>query len=193
MGETSFLPGGTLSLVIYLLFSLLLWDFTCYHATVSNEATPSYGYCRRHAHCCCAFECPWNYREAKAVALSTHKFQAKLAEIVRLKTQHPELPLLFYSTNALDREPLISVAIFLAAKLPNPEKPFLNPFNWETTADSPLKIGLAKLIKKQSLEGDKYFAKIADFRGSKGRCIAVVFSGFTENSRCEYLVRVLES
>jgi len=133
------------------------------------------------------------YREAKAVALSTHRFQTKLAESVQLKKQHPEFPLLFYSTNALDREPLISVAIFLAAKLPNPEKPFLNPYSWETGADSPMKISLAKLVKKQSLEGDQYFAKIAEFRGSGGRCIAVLFSGFTENSRCEYLVRVLES
>jgi hypothetical protein len=133
------------------------------------------------------------HREAQAIALSTHKFQAKLAEIVQLKTQFPEFPLLFYSTNAFDREPLISVAVFLAAKLPNREKPFLNPFSWETGADSPLKIGLAKLIKKQSLEGDQYFAKIADFPGSDGRCIAVVFSGSTENSRCEHLVRVLES
>jgi hypothetical protein len=133
------------------------------------------------------------HREAQATALSTHKFQAKLAEIVQLKKQFPEFPLLFYSTNAFDREPLISVAVFLAAKLPKHEKPFLNPFSWETGADSPLKIKLAKLIKKQSLEGDQYFAKMADFPGSDGRCIAVVFSGSTENSRCEHLVRVLES
>jgi hypothetical protein len=134
-----------------------------------------------------------SYRGAKAAALSTHKFQAKLAEIVQLKTQHPELPLLFYSTNVFDREPLTSVAIFLAAKLPEPEKPFLNPFSWETEADSLFKIRVAKRIKKQALEGDQYFAKIADFRGSDGRCIAVVFSGFAEDFPCDYSVRVRES
>ena len=133
------------------------------------------------------------YRDANAAALSTHKFQTKLAEIVGLKTQHPELPLLFYSTNVFDREPLISVAIFLAIRLPNPEQPFLNTSNWETGADSPRKIRLAKLIRQESLEGDEHFAKISDFRGSNGRCIAVIFSGFTENFRCAYSVRVSES
>ena len=133
------------------------------------------------------------YREANAAALSTHKFQTKLAEIIELKTQHPELPLLFYSTSVFDREPLISVAIFLAVRLPNPEQPFLNTFNWETGADSPRKISLAKLIREESLEGDEHFAKISDFRGSNGRCIAVIFSGFTENFRCAYSVRVSES
>jgi hypothetical protein len=69
------------------------------------------------------------YQAANAAALATHKFQTELADIVDLKTQHPELPLLFYSTNIADREPLISVASFLAVRLPNPEQPFLNPFN----------------------------------------------------------------
>jgi hypothetical protein len=133
------------------------------------------------------------YREANVAALSTHKFQAKLGEIVQLKTQYPDFPLLFYSTNVFDREPLVSVAVFLAAKLPNSEKPFLNAFSWETGADSPLKIRLARIIQNQSLEGDQYFAKIADFRGSDGRCIAVVFSGFSEDFPCDYSVRVRES
>jgi hypothetical protein len=130
------------------------------------------------------------YREANAAALSTHKFQTKLAEIVQLKTQHPELPLLFYSTNVFDREPLVSVASFLAVKLPTPERPFLNTFNWEGGADSLLKIRLAKLIREQSLQGDKFFAKIADFPGSNGHCLGVIFSGFTEHSRCVYSVHV---
>jgi hypothetical protein len=133
------------------------------------------------------------YREANAAALSSHKFQTKLAAIVALKTQHPELPLLFYSTNILDREPLTSVAIFLAIRLPNPEQPFLNTFNWETEADSPWKLRLAGSLRKQSVEGDEYFAKISDFRGSHGQCIAVIFSGFTENFRCAYSVRLSES
>ena len=130
------------------------------------------------------------HRESAAEALATHKFQTKLTEIVQLKTQHPKLPLLFYSTDVSDREPLISVATFLAAKLPNRERPFLNPFHWETEANSLRDRRLAKLITEESLEGDKYFAKISDFRGDDGRCIAVVFSGFTENYRCEYVVRL---
>jgi hypothetical protein len=133
------------------------------------------------------------YQEANVAALATHKFQTELAEIVDLKTQHPELPLLFYSTNVSDREPLISVASFLAVRLPNPEQPFLNPFNWEVGADSRQKRRVAKRIAEESLEGDKFFAKISDFHGSNGQCIAVIFSGFTENFRCAYSVRVSES
>lgn len=133
------------------------------------------------------------YREANVATLSTHKFQAKLAEIVKLKTQHPELPLLFYSTNVFDREPLGSVASFLAVKLPTLERPFLNTFNWEMGADSPLKKRLAKIMRAESIEGDKFFAKIADFPGSNGRCIAIIFSGFTEDFQCDYSVRMRES
>jgi hypothetical protein len=133
------------------------------------------------------------YREANAAALAAHQFQAKLAEIVALKTQHPELPLLFYSTNVFDREPLVSVAIFLAVRLPNPEQPFLNPFDWEAGADSLWKIRLAKRLREMSLEGDKLFAKISDFHGSNGQCIAVIFSGFTDNFRCAYSVRISAS
>jgi hypothetical protein len=133
------------------------------------------------------------YQEANVAALATHKFQTELAEIVDLKTQHPELPLLFYSTNVSDREPLISVASFLAVRLPNPEQPFLNPFNWEVGADSRQKRRVAKRIAEESLEGDMFFAKISDFHGSNGQCIAVIFSGFTENFRCAYSVRVSES
>jgi hypothetical protein len=130
------------------------------------------------------------YREATVAALSTHKFQTKLAEIVQLKMQHSELPLLFYSTDVFDREPLGSVASFLAVKLPPLERPFLSTFNWETGADSPGKKKLAKLMREQSIEGDKFFAKIADFPGNNGHCIAIIFSGFTEDFRCEYFVRV---
>jgi hypothetical protein len=130
------------------------------------------------------------HKASAAEALATHQFQTKLAEIIQLKTQHPKLPLLFYSTDVSDREPLISVATFLAAKLPDRERPFLNPFHWETGANTPHNRRLAKLITEESLEGDKHFAKISDFRGGDGRCIAVVFSGFTEDYRCEYAVRV---
>jgi len=131
------------------------------------------------------------YREANAAALSTHKFQTKLAEIIALKTQHPDLPLLFYSVNVYDREPLISVASFLAARLPNPEKPFLNPFDWKARADSVTTRALAKLISEESLEGDEFFAKISDFDGGS-QCIAVIFSGFNENVRCPHLIRLSE-
>jgi hypothetical protein len=133
------------------------------------------------------------YREANAAALAAHKFQTTVAEIVALKMQHPELPLLFYSTNVFDREPLVAVASFLAVRLPNPEQPFLNTFDWEIGTDSLRKIRLAKRLRDESLEGDKLFAKISDFRGSHGRCIAVIFSGFTENLRCAYSVRVSET
>lgn len=128
--------------------------------------------------------------ESGAEALSTHKFQAKVSEIIQLKGQHPELPLLFYSTNALDREPLVSVATYVGAKLPNSERPFLNPFNWETSANSAMKVRLAKIMTAESLQGDKYFAKISDFPGSAGRCIAVIFSDVNENPSCEYSVRI---
>jgi hypothetical protein len=133
------------------------------------------------------------YREANAAARSSHKFQAKLAEIVRLKTQHPELPLLFYSTDVFDREPLISVASYLATRLPALERPFLNTFHWETGADSLRKIKLAKLIREESIEGDKFFAKISSFPATNGRCIAVIFSGFRENFHCDYSVHIYES
>jgi len=130
------------------------------------------------------------HRESGAEALSTHKFQAKVSEIIQLKEQHPELPLLFYSTTALDREPLVSVATYVGAKLPNSERPFLNPFNWETSANSAMKVRLAKIMTAESLQGDKYFAKISDFPGSAGRCIAVIFSDVNENPSCEYSVRI---
>jgi hypothetical protein len=133
------------------------------------------------------------YREANAAALATRKFQTKLAEIVALKTQHPELPLLFYSTNVLDHEPLTSVAIYLAVRLPHPGPLFLNTFDWGTGAGSPWKIDMAKRLREESVEGDEYFAKISDFRGSNGQCIAVIFSGFTENVRCAYAVRLSAS
>jgi hypothetical protein len=132
------------------------------------------------------------YRDANGVVLATKKFQTRLAEIVQLKTQHPELPLLFYSTKTLDREPLVSVARFLAVKLPTPERPFLNTFTWERDADSPKKIKLAQLMRAQSLEGDQNFAKIVDFHNNNGQCIAVVFSDSIENVRCNYAVQVLE-
>jgi hypothetical protein len=130
------------------------------------------------------------YRDANAAALATHTFQTELAEIVALKTQHPELPLLFYSTNISDREPLVSVASFLAVRLPTPEQPFLNPVNWAGGAESRQQRRVAKRITEEALEGDKFFAKFADFPGSNGQCIAVIFSGFPENVRCAYSVRV---
>jgi hypothetical protein len=133
------------------------------------------------------------YREANAAALAAHQFQTNLAKIVALKTQHPELPLLFYSTYIFDREPLVSVARYLAVRLPNPEQPFLNPFDWEAGADSLWKIRLAKRLREMSLEGDKLFAKISDFHGSNGQCIAVIFSGFTDNFQCVYSVRISAS
>jgi hypothetical protein len=80
------------------------------------------------------------------------------------------------------------VGTFLAVKLPSPERPFLNPFDWETGADSPLKKSLAQLIAKESLEGDEVFSTIADFHSTDGRCIAVVFSGSGANVRCQHTV-----
>jgi hypothetical protein len=133
------------------------------------------------------------YRDANAAALATHTFQTELAEIVALKTQHPELPLLFYSTNISDREPLVSVASFLAVRLPTPEQPFLNPVNWAGGAESRQQRRVAKRITEEALEGDKFFAKFADFPGSNGQCIAVIFSSFPENVRCAYSVRVSAS
>ena len=133
------------------------------------------------------------YRAANESAFSTHKFQSTLAEVVELKTQHPELPLLFYSTNVVSREPIISVARFLAVRLPSTERPFLNPFNWETEADSLEKIRTAKHLREMSLEGDEFFAKFTDFDSSNDRCIAVIFSDLSENFRCAYSVRVSTS
>jgi hypothetical protein len=133
------------------------------------------------------------YQEANASALATNKFQTELAEIIALKTQYPEFPLLFYSTNVADREPLISVASFLAVRLPKPERPFLNPVHWEVGANSLRQRRVAKRITEESIEGDKFFAKFSDFQGSNGQCIAVIFSGFTENFRCAYSVRVSAS
>ena len=96
-------------------------------------------------------------------------------------------------TYIFDREPLVSVARYLAVRLPNPEQPFLNPFDWEAGADSLWKIRLAKRLREMSLEGDKLFAKISDFHGSNGQCIAVIFSGFTDNFQCVYSVRISAS
>ncbi|HVH28479.1 MAG TPA: hypothetical protein VM818_17060 [Vicinamibacterales bacterium] len=131
-----------------------------------------------------------SYREADAAALSTQKFQTKLAEIVHLKSQHPELPLLFYSTDVSDREPLVSVASYLAVELPTPNRPFLNTYDWEAGAETPLEIALANLIREQSVQGDKLFDKIADFPGSNGHCIAVIFSGPRDGSRCAYSIHM---
>lgn len=133
------------------------------------------------------------HEEATAAAASSRAFQAKLAEIVQLKTNHPGFPLLFCSTKVFDIEPIVSVARFLAVRLPNPEQLFLNTFNWETGARTPFEKELANELRDKSLKGDEYFAKIADFRGSDGQCIAVLFSGATENYPCEYLVRVRDS
>jgi hypothetical protein len=66
----------------------------------------------------------------------------------------------------------------------------LNRFDWETAADSPRKKRLAQLIAKQSVDGDDVFARIADFQGTNGRCIAVVFTGSWENVRCHYTVQM---
>ncbi len=131
-----------------------------------------------------------SYREAGAAALSTHAFQTKLAEIVHLKSQHPELALLFYSTDVSDREPLVAVASYLAVELPTPDRPFLNTYNWEAGAETPLKRALANLLREQSLHGDKWFDKIADFPGSNGHCIAVIFSGSRDDSRCAYSIHM---
>ena len=139
------------------------------------------------------FRAVGTYRDAQGAAAATHKFQAQLAEIVRLKTQHPELPLLFHSTNVFDREPLVSVASYLAVTLPAPERPFLHTFEWEKNADSLRKVRLAQLMRALSLEGDHYFARIADFQSRHGQCIAVVFSGSAENVQCQYAVHILAS
>ena len=45
------------------------------------------------------------------------------------------------------------------SRLPNPEQPFLNPFDWETGADSLRKKRLAKLIREESLEGESFSRK----------------------------------
>ena len=57
------------------------------------------------------------HTDAQAAALSTQQFQASLTQIVDLKTEYPEFPLLFYSTKVLDCEPIVSVASFLAVKV----------------------------------------------------------------------------
>jgi hypothetical protein len=132
------------------------------------------------------------YGEANAQALSNQKFQARLAEVVELKAQHPTFPLLFCSAKVLDREPLFSVASFLAVKLPDSGRPFLNTFNWEATAASPLQRKLANSLKRQSLDGDTHFGKIADFHGGDGQCISLMFSGFVKSCRCQYSVHVLD-
>jgi hypothetical protein len=178
---------------LFVVFAVALGLYWCSHNFVERGHAKLRGIVAGMLIAVTFFRLFGTYREANAIALSTHKFQAKLAAIVALKTQHPELPLLFYSTDIFDREPLTSVAIFLAVRLPNPEQPFLNTFNWETRADSPWKIRLAGYLREESLEGDEYFAKISDFRGSNGQCIAVVFSGFTENVQCVYSVRLSES
>jgi hypothetical protein len=139
------------------------------------------------------FRAVGTYRDAEGAAAATHKFQSQLAEIVGLKTQHPELPLLFYSTDVFDREPLVSVASFLVVTLPAPERPFPHTFEWEKDADSLRKIRLAQLMRAQSLEGDQYFAKIADFQSRNDQCIAVVFSGSAVNVQCQYAVQILAS
>jgi hypothetical protein len=129
------------------------------------------------------------YQNAAAQARANREFQATLAGIVEVKSEHPELPLLYCSTRALDIEPMISVARFLAVKLPSSERPFLNSFSWAAAATSPLEQALATILSKQSAEGDELFAAIADFRGTNGRCIAVVFSG-PDACRCDYSIRV---
>jgi hypothetical protein len=140
------------------------------------------------------------YGYANGAALATHNFQAKLTAIVELKTLHPELPLLFYPSDVFNREPLMSIARFLAVKLPKPEKPFLITIR-ETGADSPQEIRRIKLFRQMSLAGDEFFAKISDFSGSNGQCIAIVFSGTTQalralafiyekNFRCAYVVHI---
>jgi hypothetical protein len=129
-----------------------------------------------------------SYREAGAAARSAAKFQTKLAEIVHLKSQHPELALLFHSTEISDREPLVSVASYLAVELPTPDRPFLNPYAWEANAETPLEAALADLLGDQSSHGDKFFDKIADFPGSNGHCIAVIFSGSRDDSRCAHSI-----
>ncbi|HMF49704.1 MAG TPA: hypothetical protein VK603_13725 [Candidatus Saccharimonadales bacterium] len=131
------------------------------------------------------------HADANVAVLSTHKFQAKITEIVQLKTQYPELPLLFCSTNVFDREPIVSTARFLAAKMPKLERPFLEPFAWEKQADSPRTPKLARIMREESLEGDRSFAKIADFHGDNGRCIAVIFTNVAGNCPCEHTVRAL--
>jgi hypothetical protein len=131
-----------------------------------------------------------SYREADAAALSTQKFQTKIAEIVQLKSQHPELALLFYSTDVSDREPLVSVASYLAVELTITDRPFLSPYDWEAGAETPLEAALADLLSEQSLHGDKFFDKIADFPGSNEHCIAVMFSGSRDDSRCAYSIHM---
>jgi hypothetical protein len=130
------------------------------------------------------------HRGAEAEAASTRKFQERVTEIVQLKEQHPELPLLFYSARVWDREPLISVASYVKARLPNRERPFLNTFNWSTVANSRLEERMADRMLHQSKDGDEYFTRIADFRGTDGRCIAVIFTGFEDGHRCAYGIHV---
>jgi hypothetical protein len=130
------------------------------------------------------------YDEANAEALASHKFQGRLMQVVNLKTQHPAWPLLYCSANVFDREPLVSVARFLAVKLPHAERPSLNVFDWERDAGSPRERKLARLLRTQAVDGDGDFARIADFRGVDGRCIGLVFTGNAENCRCVSTVRV---
>jgi hypothetical protein len=81
-----------------------------------------------------------------------------------------------------DREPLVSVARFLAVKLPAPERPFLNPYDWQKEGDSPLNRRLAKLISDESAQSEEDFDRFAGFHGGNGQSIAVVFSGSMESA-----------
>jgi hypothetical protein len=129
-----------------------------------------------------------SHRDATEQAVAARKFESQLAEIVELKTRHPELPLLFFSTAVSDREPIVSFARYLAIRLPVPERPFLMPFGWETDANSPGDLRLAQLLREQSLEGDELFDKIGHIRGNDRDCIAVVFSESFDKPRCTYVV-----
>src|SRR5262249_1028155 len=84
---------------LFVIFAAALGLYWCFNHFVERGHTKLRGVVAGMLIAVALFRLFGTYREANAAALSTQQFQAKLAAIVALKTQHPELPLLFYSTN----------------------------------------------------------------------------------------------
>ena len=128
--------------------------------------------------------------EAVSQARSTQTFQAAIGKITDLRKEHQGLPMLFCSTQVMDREALVSVARFLAFNLRDEGRPFLNSYPWEEMATSAFDKSLADLLTRESSTGEGTFAPIGDLQAADGQCVGVVFSGLTERCPCNYSVRL---
>ncbi len=131
------------------------------------------------------------HEQAWVNAVATREFQERLATLIELKQQHPELPLVFRSESALDYEPVWSLQQYLAARLPGYDGAFLVVSDREAPGATPFDRQLVGELRQYSTEGSDVWRvrPISELPDDGRGCVEVLF-GKAQPGGCAHSVRI---